>query len=358
MPETCTRFCSASTSVSSLARLRTLWWRAVVGAAIGFLSLACVIEVPRAPQDDAALQVDGSESQSNSKMPSRPNLPFPTLGGRQLWADRHWFAGWRVQQHAWTGHARLLDARNIRQAWGSLQVCEDALARIREERGLVLPSTRIVVLVHGLGRSRASMSALAEALEAAGYAVLDMGYPSTRRSLDEHAAQLEGILDHLAADGASSIDFVTHSLGGIVVRKALAGGGTWAKELKIGRLAMLAPPNQGSSLAQALKDFVPFRMVMGEVGPQLALDEAEAVPPPSCRFGIVAAQRGDGGGWNPLLRGEDDGIVTVEETKLDGMEDFLLVRGLHTFVMDKPEVIRAVMSYLETGDFGVEGEEI
>lgn len=285
-------------------------------------------------------------------MSTRPNLPMHTLGGRQLWADRHWFAGWRVQQHAWTGHARLLDANNVRRAWGSLAACEVALQTARAEHGLSLVSDRVVVLVHGLGRSRASMSKLADALEAQGYAVLDMGYPSTRRSLDEHAAQLGGLLDHLAQDGASQVDFVTHSLGGIVVRSALARADAWRGQLQVGRLAMLAPPSQGSSLAQALKDFVPFRMVMGEVGPQLALDEARAVPAPNCRFGVVAAQRGDGGGWNPLLQGEDDGVVTVEETKLDGMEDFLLVRGLHTFVMDKPEVVAAVLQYLESGDFG------
>ncbi|MCH2102071.1 MAG: hypothetical protein MK209_09135, partial [Planctomycetes bacterium] len=68
---------------------------------------------------------------------------------------------------------------------------------------------------------------------------------------------------------------------------------------------------------------------------------------------VIAAQRGDGGGWNPFLKGEDDGVVRVEETKLGGMEDFLLVQGLHTFVMDKAEVVSAVVRYLEQGDFGI-----
>lgn len=340
------RFCSASTSASSLRLLRLVWLGGL------FLSTAaCVLEIQPAPQHDAALESTASVPETDSKMTARPNLPLPTLGGRQLWADRHWFAGWRVQQHAWTGHARLLDSNNVRQAWGSLAACEAALQVARNERGLSLVSDRVVVLVHGLGRSRASMSELAQALEAQGWAVLDMGYPSTRRSLDEHAAQLGGLLDHLADDGARQVDFVTHSLGGIVVRSALARKDAWRAQLEIGRLAMLAPPSQGSSLAQALKDFVPFRMIMGEVGPELALDEAGAVPAPDCRFGVVAAQRGDGGGWNPLLKGADDGVVTVEETKLEGMEDFLLVRGLHTFVMDQPEVVAAVLRYLETGDF-------
>ena len=343
----CTQYCSDSTSASNLLLLRFVWFCGLL-----LTNASCVFEIQRAPQQDAELESAAGNSENDSQMTTRPNLPLPTFGGRQLWADRHWFAGWRVQQHAWTGHARLLDANNVRQAWGSLAACEAALQTARKERGLALDSDRVVVLVHGLGRSRASMSKLAEALEAQGSAVLDMGYPSTRRSLEEHAAQLGGLLDHLAIDGASQIDFVTHSLGGIVVRSALGRDDAWREQLQIGRLAMLAPPSQGSSFAQALKDFVPFRMVMGEVGPQLARDEAGAVPAPDCRFGVVAAQRGDGGGWNPLLQGADDGVVTVEETKLEGMEDFLLVHGTHTFVMDKPEVVTAVLQYLETGDFG------
>lgn len=315
---------------------------------------ACVFSIaPPSPAETGSPEVP-----SQVEMSKRPNLPFPTLGGKQLWADRHWFAGWRVQQHVWTGHARLLDGNNVRRAWGSLEACEAALQAARSSGELQLSSERVAVVVHGLGRSRSSMSKLRKALGEAGWEVLDMGYPSTRRSLNEHAAQLGELLDHLAQDGAKQVDFVTHSLGGIVVRAALARGDAWQQQLQVGRLVMLAPPSQGSALAQALKDFVPFRMVMGEVGPELSLDEAAQVPAPTCRFAVVAAQRGDGGGWNPLLKGEDDGVVRVEETKLDGMEDFLLVRGLHTFVMDKAEVVAAVVHYLERGDFGVSGQEI
>ena len=314
----------------------------------------CVFHI----QEPDRIESPAPEVPNQDEMSSRPNLPFPTLGGKQLWADRHWFAGWRVQQHVWTGHARLLDGNNVRRAWGSLEACETALEEARASGELQLRSERVAVVVHGLGRSRSSMSKLRESLHEAGWDVLDMGYPSTRRSLGEHAEQLGELLNHLARDGAKQVDFVTHSLGGIVVRAAMARDDSWEDTLEVGRLVMLAPPSQGSALAQALKDFVPFRMVMGEVGPQLSLDEAAQVPAPECLFAVVAAQRGDGGGWNPLLKGEDDGVVRVEETKLDGMEDFLLVRGLHTFVMDKSEVVEAVVHYLEHGEFGVSGQEI
>lgn len=318
------RFWSVCIFVSSL----------LLGAALGSCALP-----PRSVESEAEV------------MRTQPNLPFPTLGGRQLWVDVHWYAGWRVQQHVWTKHARLLDRHNVRRAWGSLEACESALQKARERKELELQSTNIVVVVHGLGRSRASMSALRKRLRQAGYEVLDFGYPSTRRSLQEHAEQLRALVDRLAAEGVERFDFVTHSLGGMVVREAMQDPAPWEAEVQLGRLVMLAPPSQGSAIAEALKDFVPFRWLMGEVGPQLAYEEAARVPAPRMPFAIIAAQRGDGGGWNPLLSGEDDGVVTVEETKLAGMEDFYLVRGLHTFVMSQTEVLDRVLHYLEHGRF-------
>ncbi|MCH2101231.1 MAG: alpha/beta fold hydrolase, partial [Planctomycetes bacterium] len=240
---------------------------------------SCVFNVKQPDQTENI----APEFQSSEEMVLRPNLPFPTAGGNQLWADCHWFAGWRVQQHVWTGHARLLDSGNVRRAWGSLQACEDALWAARDSGDLKLCSERVAVVVHGLGRTRSSMSKIRNALYESGWEVLDMGYPSTRRSLSEHANQLGGLLNHLAEDGAKQVDFVTHSLGGIVVRAAMAHEDVWMDRLQVGRLVMIAPPSQGSAVAQALKDFVPFRAVMGEVGVQLSLEEMAQVPEPTCK---------------------------------------------------------------------------
>ena len=132
---------------------------------------ACVFRITQSePAETAAAQ-----NPNQDQMSKRPNLPFPTLGGKQLWADRHWFAGWRVQQHVWTGHARLLDRSNVRRAWGSLEACEAALQAARSSGELQLSSERVAVVVHGLGRSRSSMSKMRIALDEAGWEVLDMG---------------------------------------------------------------------------------------------------------------------------------------------------------------------------------------
>lgn len=291
-------------------------------------------------------------NEAQGEMETYPNLPFPTMGGRQLWADVNWFAGWRVQQNVWTGHCRLLDPSNMRRAWGRRPAVEEALFQAKQQRDLKLQSDHLVVLLHGLGRSRSSMGAMQLLLKQDGYEVMDIGYPSTRRSIAEHVEQVTSLLNQIAADGTvKSVSFVTHSLGGMLARATLAEDSLWRKSINVHRLVMLAPPSSGSALAQSLKDFLPFQWFAGEAGQQLTLDEANQVPLPDCRFGIVAGTRKPGKGYNPLLEGEDDGVVRVEEARLPGAEDFWVVPNTHTFIMEDDAVMAGVLRYLRSGKF-------
>lgn len=283
----------------------------------------------------------------------RFNLEFGTLGGKQFWGDAFWFADWRIQENVFTGHFRLLDPEDRRRAWGTREACRAAFERFRLDEAIELESEHLVILLHGLGRTRSSFDRLRDALPEAGYDATGIGYPSTRRSIAEHADGLVELLDSL--EGVARVSFVTHSLGGLVAREALSREAPWKERIEVHRLLMLAPPSRGSSLASALEDFMPFRAIAGPSGRGVALEEARAVPLPACRFGIIAGGRGDGRGWNPLLEGDDDGVVAVEEARLEGAEDFLLVDGLHSFLMRKPEVIEAAIRYLDTGSFGESG---
>ncbi len=279
-----------------------------------------------------------------------PNLAIPTPGGMQFWADVFWFAGWRIQENVYTGHYRLLDSGKVRRAWGSREACRTAFERARVKEKLVMKDAHVVVLMHGLGRTRESLSRMKWELRNAGYITASITYPSTRRSLLEHADQLTDILDRL--EGVATVSFVTHSLGGLVVRSALAREAAWRQRILVGRLVMLAPPSQGSHLAEELEDFLPAQLVLGpSAGDVAEMNELEAMPSPECSFGIIAAGGPGSGGWNPLIAGDDDGVVSVEETRLEGADDFLLVRGLHTFFMNDSDVIRATVCFLKTGSF-------
>ena len=280
--------------------------------------------------------------------PARLNVAFPTFGGLQVWADVHWFADWRIQENVLTGHARLLDPTGTRRAWGSLSACRAQLERERAASKLAPASDDLVVLLHGLFRTRASLSRLDAALRADGYAVAAVNYPSTRRSIAEHADGLERLLDGL--EEVRRVSFVTHSLGGLVARATLARDAAWRRRTEVGRLVMIAPPSHGSSFADALADFLPFRLLAGRGGQSIA-HEARAIPLPTCPFGVIAARTPANRGLNPFIEGADDGIVGVEEARLAEADDFLVVTGLHSFVMGAEDVVQATRRFFRTGSF-------
>ena len=286
-----------------------------------------------------------SGSMTDSAPTTRPNLAIPTLGGKQLWADRRWQEGWRIQENVLTGHHRLLDDNDRRLAWGNLSAC---LLEMESRAPKATSSEQtLIILLHGMGRSRAAFSKMQLELEAQGFAVASISYPSTRRPVEEHAAQLAEVLEHL--EGYPKVSFVTHSLGGIVVRRLLADRGAWMQNLQVERLVMLAPPNQGSAFALKLESFAPFRWIFGETGQSLTPESLRNLPVPEVPFLVIAGSSGKADGYNSMLEGDDDFVVRVEETHLAGETAHLTVASLHTFLMNQDAVIAASSDFLRDG---------
>lgn len=274
-----------------------------------------------------------------------PNIPLPTLGGKQFWTDRYLHSGWRIQENAITGHARLLDPGNVRRCWGGYEACRAAFARIRVERDIGPYHGHLVILVHGLGRSRASLGGLERGLKAAGYQVAAISYASTRRSVASNADHLAELIESL--EGVDRISFVTHSLGGLVVRDLLARAeAPWRKRITVNALVMTAPPSRGSRMADILQYVPPINLILWRGLFDSRTSVVTSLPAPDVPFAIIAADNGKRG-WNPLLKGDDDLIVSVEETRLDGASDWMRVNGIHAFVMNHPDSIAATKHFLE-----------
>lgn len=277
-----------------------------------------------------------------------PNLPIWTLGGDQFWADVFVYHGWRIQENVFTGHHRLLDAQDLRRAWGSYEACQSAFQTYRRDLKFEPKSNHWVFILHGLFRGKDSVEPLRSELSEAGFEAQTVNYPSTRRSIDEHAEQLATIIKR--ADGADTVSFVTQSLGGIVVRRLFADA-DWQENIDIGKIVMVAPPNRGSQVAEALEDFFPFQVLAGESGKALTEEQVSQLPVPDVEIGIIAGQVGGEDGWNPLITGPGDGTISISTTRLENAADFLVVRGMHSFLPGLQEVRQATVHFLQTGKF-------
>jgi len=276
---------------------------------------------------------------------TRLNLAIPTLGGKQFWADRRWREGWRIQENVITGHHRLLDTQDKRRAWGNLPAC---LLELEARAPQVSPSDNtLVILLHGMGRSRSAFSKMQEELQTQGFHVASISYPSTRRPIEDHAQQVAELLENL--QGYSRVSFVTHSLGGIVIRRLLADRGDWMREIDVERLVMLAPPNQGSDFALQLESFAPYRWLFGETGQSLTPEAMRKMPVPEIPFLVIAGSSGKPDGYNSMLNGDDDFVVRVAETHLAGESAHLTVPSLHTFLMNQDLTIAATADFLRYG---------
>lgn len=214
-----------------------------------------------------------------------------------------------------------------------------------------------VVLLHGLGRTSASLEPLARRLRAEGFAVVNYDYATTRGDVAGHAAELAQRLPALVPPDSARVHFVTHSLGGIVVRQLLADHAVAG----VGRVVMLAPPNQGSELADALREAGILGWSLGPASVELgtrATDAPRRLGPVAFECGVVAGDVS----FNPfgklLFDGPNDGKVSVEATKVDGMADLLVVHHGHTFLMNATEVQEQVVRFLRTGRFDHAGDTI
>ena len=226
----------------------------------------------------------------------------------------------------------------------------------------ILPTIRVgaellgqVVVLHGLGRSSLSMWLLANRLTQAGFEVHNFDYPSTQASVQELVGVLSNQVEQCCLSSEKPLHFVTHSLGGILVRAYIAQ----KRPHNLGRVVMLSPPNQGSQLVDELRDSPLFQWATGPAGQELGTNSSDLpnrLGRADFEVGIITGSQS----LNPLaswlVTGEDDGQVSVESAQLEGMADFLVVPNTHTFIMNSSQVAREVIHFLEHGSFSQQAE--
>lgn len=208
-----------------------------------------------------------------------------------------------------------------------------------------------VILLHGLARTKRSMSALEKALSKEGYHVLNIDYPSTKKNIAKLSFIIYEKIKKECLERDTKIHFVAYSMGCIIVRQLL----TKHQVSNVGNIVLLAPPNHGSEVADYLQNNLLYKYFYGPAGLELTTHTARTNPFPPLQhsFGVIAGNVClDPLAYFILPKGHD-GKVTIESTKLEGMSDHIIVPCSHTFIMRNKAVIEQVLHFLRKGKFNL-----
>jgi len=216
------------------------------------------------------------------------------------------------------------------------------------------PYTDSVVLLHGLVRHAESMQKMSRALSLAGYRVCNIDYPSRYFGVKILASQyVLPQIQECQKENSGRLHFVTHSMGGIIVRALNQSLAEMVGDDKLGRLVMLSPPNQGSELADLTEDSWLSNQINGPTVRELGTQQnslPNQLSEPTMRFGIIAA-KGSNSLMSLLIPGDDDGKVSLKRMRLQSMQDFIEVSSTHSFMMQNWEVIEQTLHFLVHGNF-------
>lgn len=208
-----------------------------------------------------------------------------------------------------------------------------------------------VVLLHGLARSAGAMETMQQALTDAGYHTVNVDYPSRKHAIEALAPMvIPPALAQCREKQTDVIHFVTHSMGGILLRQYLQDNVI----ADLGRVVMMGPPNQGSQVVDNLKDVPGFKAFNGPAGMQLGTSEQDVpkqLGPVSFELGVIAGTSSINLILSTMLPNPDDGKVSVKNTKVQGMCALVTVEVSHPFLMKRQKVIKQVLQFLEAGKF-------
>jgi pimeloyl-ACP methyl ester carboxylesterase len=208
-----------------------------------------------------------------------------------------------------------------------------------------------IVLLHGIARRSSSLAALEKALRADGYRMLNLDYPARSRCIEDIVSFMREPVRRFCAELDGRLHFVTHSMGGLVARAYI----NRHRPERLGHVVMLAPPNEGSEIADVLGSNLLFRAFFGPAGAELATARPDAL----CQIlgkvdyplGVVAGDRSFYPIGSLMLPGANDGRVSVERTKVAGMADHITVHSTHPLIMRNREAIAQVSHFLKHGRF-------
>lgn len=227
----------------------------------------------------------------------------------------------------------VLSSDNLRAAWAGDKV----------------KGKDIAIVVHGLGRSNFAMWRLAGRLEDAGFRVHRVGYKSLQDTPDEIMADVSHQITNCCLDRSPRVHFVGHSLGGLLIRAYL----TNSKPENLGRVVLIGTPSHGTEIVDNLRHKWWFQ-VLGPMAASLGTGPdsfPNSIGRPDYPLGVIAGRKMNGVPNEHMLPGDDDGLVSIESTKVDGMADFIVLDVSHSAMRWDADVAQLTVKFLKSGKF-------
>ena len=254
---------------------------------------------------------------------------FFTFGGSQFWADVFFYQKWRIQRNCVSKTYRLLDAWDIVRHKGTFEECRKAFINYIDIYELPRQDGPMIVMLHGFGENKNVFKPVWRKALKRGYLAAAVNYPSMQCDIESHIRQLIFLLNNL--EDTKEVSFVTSGVGAILLRKLFSIKAPWQQKLKIGNIVEVCPPNQGSRFIDALSKNALMRWICG---PMIIYCK------PSCKgIAMLLPER-----IRKLLLSKDD-------AKLTGGEDFIEISNSQSNVFKNRSVIGAVLNYIEFGNF-------
>ncbi|MCF8724280.1 pimeloyl-ACP methyl ester carboxylesterase [Nitrospina gracilis] len=207
-----------------------------------------------------------------------------------------------------------------------------------------------VVILHGIARTSASMAPLAAYLDENGYSAINIDYPSTDHAIDD---LVERVHEKLLASPWTQeciTHYVGYSMGALIARGLIHKH----RPEKLGRVVLLAPPNEGSEVADFWKNNFLYEWLYGPAGQELGTQKnayRDRFGEVDFEVGVIAGDRSIDPLSSSIIPGPDDGKVSIPRTKLPGMKDHIVVHATHTFIMKNEKVMKQTLYFLKHGAF-------
>lgn len=203
-------------------------------------------------------------------------------------------------------------------------------------------SREAVLVLHGLWLNRLAMQFLAMKLDGAGFAASTFGYPSMEEGLDQNAARLAHAV---RAIPQGRVHLVGHSLGGLVILRYLQD----ATDGRLGRAVLLGSPVAGSQSGARVAAHELGRPILGK---SAALWDKPPAWSPRGEVGMIAGNESFGlGSLLMPMQQANDGVVAVEETRMPGLADHIVLGVSHSGMLFSADVAHQVAAFLRDGRF-------